>query len=236
MPRWFLVVSAIAGLGFAVPTVQAVATGDVRTAVVSVIVTGFFWWPLVTWLRYRRDPADSTGPDGLPPEDLTARGARRWLVPVALLVVVAVLGLVPRWSGSLVPLWALVLAAVTVLRLRTGGDEVHFTDDALVVRPRTGVEKRYPWADVLELSWSAPHWLMSGSGPVARIRGSAYDTPGPTSPGQLAAVLLAGHDDRLWGRQQVRRAAARHGIPFTDDLVNLVSSGRRPARLPGEHS
>ncbi|GAB3457747.1 hypothetical protein AB1207_17170 [Kineococcus endophyticus] len=236
MPRWFLVVSAIAGLGFAVPTVQAVATGDVRTAVVSVIVTGFFCWPLVTWLRYRRDPADSTGPDGLPPEDLTARGARRWLVPVALLVVVAVLGLVPRWSGSLVPLWALVLAAVTVLRLRTGGDEVHFTDDALVVRPRTGVEKRYPWADVLELSWSAPHWLMSGSGPVARISGSAYDTPGPTSPGQLAAVLLAGHDDRLWGRRQVRRVAARHGIPFTDDLVNLVSSGRRPARLPGEHS
>ncbi|WP_380171972.1 hypothetical protein ACFEMC_22205 [Kineococcus sp. DHX-1] len=190
MPRWFLVVSAVAGIGFAVPTVQAAAAGDVRTVVVGVIVTGFSWWPLVTWLRYRRDPVDPGEPDGLPPEDLTARGARRWLLPVVL----------------------------------------------LVVRFRTGVEKHYPWADVLELSWSAPHWLMSGSGPVARVRGNAYDTPGPTSPAQLAAVLLAGHDHRLWGRKQVRRAAARHGIPFTDDLVTLVGSGRRPARLPGEHS
>lgn len=236
MPRWFLVVSAVAGIGFAVPTVQAAAAGDVRTVVVGVIVTGFSWWPLVTWLRYRRDPVDPGEPDGLPPEDLTARGARRWLLPVVLLVVVAVLGLVPCWSGSLVPLGALLLAAVTVLRLRTGGDEVHFTDDALVVRPRTGAEKRYPWADVLELSWSAPHWPMSGSGPVARVRGNAYATPGPTSPAQLAAVRLAGHEHRLWGREQVRRAAARHGIPFTDDLVTLVGSGRRPARLPGEHS
>jgi len=52
----------------------------------------------------------------------------------------------------------------------------------------------------------------------------------------VGVVLLVGHDHRTWGRQQVRRAAALHGIAFTDDLITIVNTGRRPARLPGETS
>lgn len=130
----------------------------------------------------------------------------------------------------------LVIAAVMVLQLRSGGDEVDFTADALVVRFRTGRERRFPWEDVLELSWSSPLLSTTGSGPVARVRGNAFDSPGPTSPTRLAAVLLVGQENRRWGREQVRRAAARHRIPFSDDLIADADSGRRKARLPGESS
>ncbi|MEW1957497.1 hypothetical protein [Kineococcus sp. NPDC059986] len=235
MPRWFLALSALAGLSFVVPAGQAALDGDVRRVVIGVILTGFCWWPLITWLRYHNA---TTAPeaDGAAPQDLRARGQRHWILPVLLLLVVAVLGLVQHPFTSLAPLWALALAATTIWQMRSGGDQVDFTDDALVVRFRNGQEKRYPWSDVLELSWSSPHWANAGSGPVARVRGSAYDTPGPTSPAQLGAVLLAGHDNRLWGRQQVQRAAAAHGIPFTDDLITAINSGSRKARLPGEVS
>ena len=241
MPRWFLLLSALAGLNFAVPAGHAALTGDLRLLVIGVILTGFCWWPLVTWLRYRNATTDTdidadTATDGTAPENLRARGQRRWIVPVLLLLVVAVLGLVHHPFDSLIPLWALVLAAVTIWQMRSGGDQIDFTDEALVARFRNGREKHYPWSDVLELSWSSPHWANTGSGPVARVRGSAFDSPGPTSPTQLGAVLLAGHENRLWGRQQVRRAAAAHGIPFTDDLITAINSGRRKARLPGEAS
>ncbi|MGI4896384.1 MAG: hypothetical protein ACRYF3_14855 [Janthinobacterium lividum] len=235
MSRWFLIVSALVSLSFAVSAVQAVVAGDLRIVMVNVILTGFCAWPFVTWLRYRNAVTDDHL-DGAPPENLRARGRRRWLLPVLLLVVVGVLGLLRRPFASLVPLYALLLAAVILWQMRSRGDEVDFTPDELVVRCRNGREKRYLWQDVLELSWSSSHWGNPGSGPVARVRGSAFDTPGPTTPGQLGAVLLAGYDSRAWGRRQVRTAAAAHGIPFTDDLITIVNSGRRGARLPGETS
>jgi hypothetical protein len=235
VPRWFLALSALAGLSFAVPAGQAAVAGDLRQVVIGIILTGFCWWPLITWLRYRNTTTNPEADDA-PPEDLRARGQRRWIMPVLLLLVVAVLGLVHHPFTSLIPLWALALAAVTVWQMRSGGDQIDFTDEALVVRFRNSQERRYPWSDVMELSWSSPHWANTGSGPVARVRGSAFDTPGPTSPAQLGAVLLAGHENRLWGRQQVQRAAAAHGIPFTDDLITVINSGQRKARLPGEAS
>jgi len=235
VPRWFLVLSALLGLSFAVPAGQAIVAGDLRVAVINVILTGFGLWPLITWLRSRNAVTDGDL-DGAAPEDLQARGLRRWVLPVLLLVLVGVLGLTQRPFTSLFPLYALVLAAVMVWQMRSGGDQVDFTPDALVVRSRTGQEKRYLWPDVLELSWSSPHWANTGSGPVARVRGSAFDTPGPTTPAQLGVVLLVGHDHRAWGRQRVRRVAALHDIPFSDDLITMINIGRRPARLPGERS
>lgn len=235
MPRWLLVVSALVGLSFAVPAVEAAVAGDARLLVINTILVGFSWWPLTTWLRHRNSAPDPVL-DGTPPENLRPRGRRRWILPVLLLVVVAVLGLLRDPFASLVPLYALVLAAVTVMQMRSGGAQVDFTDEALVVRFHTGQQKAYSWTDVLELSWSSPHWGGAGAGPVARVRGGAFDTPGPTAPAPLGAVLLAGHDNRRWGREQVRRAAAAHGIPFTDDLITIVNSGRRKARLPGESS
>ena len=67
-------------------------------------------------------------------------------------------------------------------------------------------------------------------------RGSAFAAPGPNEPAQLAFVVLAGVEHRRWGREQVRRAAAQHDIPYTDDLLTLISTGRRRPRLPGERS
>lgn len=227
------VVAALVGVSFLVGAVQAVVAGDVRLLVVDALLTGLAWWPLVTSLLHRDlDEAPVAGE----PEDLRSRGLLRWVLPVAVLAVVGVLGLVPRPLPSIVPVCALLIAATMVVRMRTGGDEVDFEEDALVVRTRTGRERRYPWADVLELSWSSPLPTSAGSGPVARVRGTAFDSPGPTTPAQVAVVLLAGHASRRWGRDQVRRAAARHGIPFTDDLIAAVNSGRRSARLPGETS
>lgn len=235
MPRWVRVLSVVAALGFTVSTLAALSGGDARVAAMHAILATFCWWPFVTWFRHRHDAPDAA-PDGLAPEDLRDRGARRWLLPVALLAVVGVLGLIGDPAALFLPGYLLVIAGITLWRVRVGGDEVDFTDDALVVRPRKGEEKRYAWGDVLELSWSPLQWPTPGAGPVARVRGGAFETPGPTAPAQLATVVLAGYENRRWGREQVRRAAARHGIPFTDDLITVISTGRRKPRLPGESS
>jgi len=156
VPRWFLVLSALVGLSFAVPAGQALVAGDLRVALTNVILAGFGLWPLITWVRYR-NAATVDDLDAAVPRDLRARGLRRKVLPVLLLVLVGVLGLTQRPMTSLFPLYTLVLAAVMVWQMRSGGDQVDFTPDALVVRSRTGREKRYPWHDVLELSWSTPH-------------------------------------------------------------------------------
>ncbi|PRY15321.1 hypothetical protein [Kineococcus rhizosphaerae] len=233
MPRWFRVVCVVAALGNTVYALLALSRGDAVAFFGNGITAGFFWWPFVSWLRHRREPEDA-GPVEGAPEDLRARGRRGWVLPIVLLVVVGVLGL--SRAPSILPAYALVIAALMAWMLRTGGDEVDFTADALVVRHPRGGEQRYPWQDVLELSWAPLGWPRLGAGPVARVRGSVYATPGPASPAQLATVVLVGVPARRWGRLQVRRAAALHAIPFTDDLLQLIETGKRRPRLPGEMS
>lgn len=233
MPRWFRVVLLLLAASTTWSGVAAARDGDPAAAALNGLATAVVLWTLV---RAARRPPRDDGPVSGAPQDLRARGARRRLLPIGLALLVAVLGLLQQRAGPVLPLYALAAAALMVWQLRTGGDRVEFTDEALVVRTPRGAERSYRWEDVLELSWSSLDWPSVGAGPVVRVRGSVYDTPGPASPGQVAAVLLAGDEARAWGRLQVRRAAARHGVPYTDDLVQLIASGRRRPRLPGERS
>jgi hypothetical protein len=73
---------------------------------------------------------------------------------------------------------ALWIAGVLLTRRR---DTVVLREDALVVRSR-GSERRYPWGDVLELSWRGATWPYFGGGPLARVRGGPWDVPGPNAP------------------------------------------------------
>ncbi|RKS71529.1 hypothetical protein CLV35_3329 [Motilibacter peucedani] len=148
---------------------------------------------------------------------------RQVVVSVALLLAFGVLAV--RW-GNLYPLfYGVFLAAATVSRW---GDRVRLEPEALVV-VRKGVRTTYPWDDLLELSW---HRGAVTSGPVARTRGTVWDTPGPAAPAQLGSVVLP-----LWASGGARRlledAAREHGVPFTPDLRGVIARGRLP-RLPSD--
>lgn len=237
MPRWFRVLLLVVGLGFVGAGVVDLVAGDVLGAVVHVtvgVLAGV--GPVLSFVRPL--PPDTPVPVGAP-SDLTAGPPRPWIVLGSALVVLVVLGGLSAWRAgvpSVVPFYLAaigVLLAVQAVRLRH--DRVHFGDDALVVTTRAGVE-RYAWDDVLELSWSPTDFPRTGSGPVVRVRGGSFDVPGPTAPLQIAALPIWGRHRRAQAREQVRRAAAQHGIPFTDGLVQLIASGRRSPRLPGERS
>jgi hypothetical protein len=119
---------------------------------------------------------------------------------------------------------ALWIAGVLLTRRR---DTVVLCEDALVVRSR-GSERRYPWGDVLELSWRGATWPYFGGGPLARVRGGPWDVPGPNAPAVLATLAVFGQRGRDAAVAALRAAAERHGVPYTDDLAWREGTGRRP--------
>ncbi|WP_432511808.1 hypothetical protein [Kineococcus sp. SYSU DK001] len=136
-------------------------------------------------------------------------------------------------GGFLVGYLALGAAVTAWTVVRHRGDRVRLEDDAVVVVHR-GTSTAYPWAEVLEASWSRASWPLPGSGPVLRVRGGAYDEPGPNSPAQVASLPLFGRRAGTRARRDFEAAALAHGVPFTPGLVELIGSGRRGPRLPGE--
>jgi len=133
------------------------------------------------------------------------------------------------FSGQLVLAAAGVLYAVLRHRL----DTVRLEEDEVVVLTRRG-RTVYSWDDVLEVSWQASSWPYTGSGPVLRLRGGPFDEPGPNAPGQVAHLPIFG---RVASRQAVSHledAASAHGVPYTAKLIELINTGKRMPRLPGE--
>ncbi|GAB3458713.1 hypothetical protein AB1207_09400 [Kineococcus endophyticus] len=84
------------------------------------------------------------------------------------------------------------------------------------------------------MSWTSGTWPNLGSGPVLRVKGGPYDDPGPNVPAQVAQLALFGRRDTRRAARALAQAAADHGVPFTPGLVELVNSGKRSPRLPGE--
>ncbi|WP_380170042.1 hypothetical protein ACFEMC_13110 [Kineococcus sp. DHX-1] len=116
--------------------------------------------------------------------------------------------------------------------LRHRGDTVTLTESSIVVRSRGG-ETSWAWGDVLEVSWSTGTWPSPATGPVLRVKGGAYDDPGPNVPAQVASLALFGRAQRD-AAAALRTVAEQRGVPFTPGLVELVNSGKRSPRLPGE--
>lgn len=151
-----------------------------------------------------------------------------------------VLGAIAWWrrADTSFALYATIWGAVAVgtvvwTAVRHRADVVELAPDALVVRTRDG-ERRFAWEDVLEVSWTSGAWPNVGSGPVLRIKGGPYDAPGPNSPAQVAQLALFGRRDTRRAAKALADAAADQGVPFTPGLVELVNSGKRSPRLPGE--
>jgi Zn-dependent protease with chaperone function len=132
-------------------------------------------------------------------------------------------------------LFLLGLAALTIVGLvmhfRT---VVRLEPAALVVVSAKGT-RCYGWSDLLEASWVGGAGSMNAwSGPVLRVRGGAYDEPGPNLPSRVASLLIFGRKANNEAARQVADAARQHGVPYTPDLLKLINSGRRRPRLPGE--
>lgn len=234
MPRWFRIVQLVGAVCFLGYGGVSLVRGDwfgglLLVALSAVLAVG----PLSAFLRPL--PPDSPEPAG-DPHDLAAGPARPWILLGSFLGLLGILGFVRYQTITIVPFYLLAIGVVLVVQsVRRRRDEVRFTPDALVVVAR-GQRTEHAWDDVLELSWSSFEFPSVGSGPVVRIRGGSFDVPGPTAPLQIAFLPLWGRFRRAEAREQVRRAAARHGITFTDGLVGLIGSGKRMARLPGERS
>ncbi|ABS04144.1 hypothetical protein Krad_2672 [Kineococcus radiotolerans SRS30216 = ATCC BAA-149] len=133
------------------------------------------------------------------------------------------------FSGQLALSAACVVYAVARHRL----DTVRLEEQAIVVVTRRG-EKTYAWADVLEVSWQGSSWPYAGSGPVLRLRGGPFDTPGPNAPAQIAHLPIFGRAASRQAVDLLRRAAAAHQVPYTAKLIELINTGKRMPRLPGE--
>lgn len=165
------------------------------------------------------------------PRGLIVAWAAVWVVICAVNVAVVV---GRRGWGS-----ALLLANVTVLaafvvpqarRYRRGNDTVELTEQALVVT-RRGVElRRYPWGDVLDLSWRGARL----GGPVLRVRGRPYDVPGPNEPCQVATVPVASRRARDDAIALLQAAARRQGIPYSPTMAPDINKGRGRPQLPGD--
>ncbi|WP_380157756.1 hypothetical protein [Kineococcus sp. R86509] len=172
------------------------------------------------------------------PVVLGAVGIRRAVVTaVGALVVVGVLGWWNPWGVAGVVGYVggyVVLAALCVVWsvLVHRADRVRLEAEAVVVVRRSG-ETSYPWAEVLEVSWSTTTWPYAGSGPVLRLRGGAYDTPGPNAPAQIASLPVFGRG-AAESVALLRRAAEVHGVTYTPKLLELITTGKRSPRLPGE--
>ncbi|MBB2903099.1 hypothetical protein FHR75_003941 [Kineococcus radiotolerans] len=132
------------------------------------------------------------------------------------------------FSGQLVLSAVCVVYAVARHRL----DTVRLEEEVIVVVTRRG-EKTYAWADVLEVSWQGS-WPYAGSGPVLRLRGGPFDTPGPNAPAQIAHLPIFGRAASRQAVDLLRRAAAAHQVPYTAKLIELINTGKRMPRLPGE--
>jgi len=169
---------------------------------------------------------------------LGAGGLRRGLVSAVLFLVLAVAGwwLSPGDGFSLLYVSGqLVLAAGCVLHVvvRHRLDTVRLEEEAVVVVTKQG-ETVYPWADVLEVSWQGSTWPYTGSGPVLRLRGGPFDVPGPNAPGQIARLPVFGGAASGRATAALESVCAARGVPYTPKLMELISTGKRMPRLPGE--
>lgn len=165
---------------------------------------------------------------------LGAGGTRGALLTAAVSAVVAA---VIAWRGWAPLGYVAACAGFTSVSLvwtlvRHRADTVTVTDSSIVVRSPGG-ETTWAWRDVLEVSWSTGTWPSPGTGPVLRVKGGAYDDPGPNVPTQIASLALFGRAQRE-AVAALRERAEAHGVPFTPGLVELVNSGKRSPRLPGE--
>ena len=110
------------------------------------------------------------------------------------------------------------------------GSVVRLEEHDLVVVQR-GREVRYPWADVLEVSWRQDR---GGSGPVLRTRGGAYDSPGPNLPEQVAQLPVYGRRAQAAAVAALRAACERHGVRYDGEMERDIALGRRRPRLPSD--
>ncbi|HEX8497191.1 MAG TPA: hypothetical protein VF661_08340 [Actinomycetales bacterium] len=164
--------------------------------------------------------------------EIAGRGVRRTVVTagsvsVATFVIVAARGHVVL---ELLTVPALCLLSVALHR----GDTVVLGDDALVARTRQG-ERVFAWADVLEMSWWGGRWWQFGGGPVLRVRGGAWDVPGPNAAALVAKVPLFAGGASDAAARAVRAAAERHGVPWTDSpekMDGAPAQTRTTARRP----
>lgn len=177
------------------------------------------------------------GDEGVGVITLGARGLRYGIA--SAVVVLVLMGLFTWWqfdSGDL--LFPVVYAAIvlgslvwTVRRHRL--DTVRLGPGSMVVVSGDG-ETAYPWEDVLEVSWSTTAWPYGGSGPVLRLRGGPYEVPGPNAPAQVAQLPVFGRAAVQDAVRSLEEASRARGIPYTPKLLELINSGKRMPRLPGE--
>lgn len=161
-------------------------------------------------------------------EETVVIGRRHWAI--GLLVLSLELALAVGF-GDLFLLGLALATAGLLVHFRT---VVRLEGDALVVVSTRGT-RRYPWSEILEVSWMPGSGFMNAwSGPVLRVKGGAWDEPGPNLPGRVASLLLFGRSANKEAADQLADTAGRHGVPYTADLLKLINSGRRRPRLPGE--
>lgn len=153
---------------------------------------------------------------------------------VALVVFELAAAFAPLLFHLQISVYALGLAVATAfsvaIHYRT---VVRIESDALAIISARGA-RRIPWSEVLELSWFSSTGASRASGPVVRVRGGPYDEPRPNLPAQVGSVLLMNRRTNREAAHLLSIAAEEHGIPFTPNLLQLISSGKRRPRLPGE--
>ncbi|PRY11803.1 hypothetical protein [Kineococcus rhizosphaerae] len=166
---------------------------------------------------------------------LRASGTGRALAGAVCLAALAGLLLWWRPIPAEVVIGYAAAAAVSLVWsvVRHRGDVVRLTAEAVVVESR-GSTTTYPWSQVLEASWGPTTWRASGSGPVLRVKGGAFDEPGPNTPVQVAALPLFGRGAERNAVRTFREFAEAKGVVFTPKLVELLAQGERRSRLPGE--
>ena len=112
-----------------------------------------------------------------------------------------------------------------------GGDEVRLETDALVVKSGRRYT-RYAWHEVLELAWRKHGSFFVGPGPVLRVRGGAFDEPGPNLPAQVASLAIFGRRGNQAAEEALRTAAERHGVRFDPHMERDIALGRRRPQDP----
>lgn len=163
---------------------------------------------------------------------LGRRGLRGALLLLAAeIAFIVALRLLFHWRVDAVSLfWLLPTAIGVAVHYRT---VIRLEPDALVIVSSRRTQ-RFLWSDVLETSWFRGSGMWQWSGPVIRVRGGAYDEPGPNVPAQVGSVLLLSRRANKEAADQLAEAAERQGVPFTPNLQQLINSGKRRPRLPGE--
>ncbi|MFG1652530.1 hypothetical protein ACGFIE_21635 [Micromonospora sp. NPDC049275] len=137
--------------------------------------------------------------------------SRAWpaiAIPVAVLVVVIVVGLVFDLFGwnVLAAAAASIIVAVIVRRNAVLADEV-----GLLVRGRGGLRRSYAWAEIVRLGWvDAGLW---GSTLTVYPQGGPYDVPGPNSPTTVG---------RIWRPRRRRLADPLPALLEKHDIKTLT--------------